>query len=90
MSGTRSWESAGTVQGHAVDWHASFEGGGFGVGADVDLAGTIRMDWKPVRHFGLTGGYNILYMKVADTVAGRPVILEPMLHGPVVGFGLYF
>jgi hypothetical protein len=76
--------------GHTVDWHASFEGGGFGVGADVDLAGTIRMDWKPVQHFGLTGGYNVLYMKVTDTVAGRPVTLEPMLHGPVVGFGLYF
>jgi hypothetical protein len=76
--------------GHTVDWHASFEGGGFGVGADVDLAGTVRMDWKPVRHFGLTGGYNVLYMKVKDTVAGRPVTLEPMVHGPVAGIGLYF
>ena len=76
--------------GPAVEWHASFEGGGFGVGADVNLAGTIRMDWKPVRHFGVTGGYNFLYLKVTDTVAGRPLILEPLVHGPVVGIGFYF
>ena len=67
-----------------------FERGGFGVRADVDLAGTIRMDWKPVRHFGLTGGCNFLYLKINDTVASRPVTLEPMVHGPVVGIGLYF
>ena len=76
--------------GSTVEWHASFEGGGFGVGADVDLAGTIRMDWKPVRHFGLTGGYNFLYLKVTDTVAGRPLTVEPLVHGPVVGIGFYF
>jgi hypothetical protein len=76
--------------GSKVEWHASFEGGGFGVGADVDLAGTVRMDWKPVRHFGLTAGYNVLYLKVSDTVAGRTVVVEPTLHGPVVGIGFYF
>jgi hypothetical protein len=76
--------------GSKVEWHASFEGGGFGVGADVDLAGTVRIDWKPVRHFGFTGGYNVLYLKVTDTVAGRTVIVEPLVHGPVVGIGFYF
>jgi hypothetical protein len=73
-----------------VEWHASFEGGGFGVGADVDLGGAVRLDWKPVRHFGLTAGYNVLYLKVTDSVAGRTVIVKPTLHGPAVGFGLYF
>jgi hypothetical protein len=80
------WHHAGPT----VEWHASFEGGGFGVGADVDLAGTVRADWKPVRHFGLTGGYNVLYLKVTDHVAGRPVKVEPTLHGPVLGVGFYF
>ena len=28
--------------------HATFDGGGFGVGADVDLAGEFRADWKPI------------------------------------------
>jgi len=73
-----------------LEWHALFEGGGFGVGADVDLGGTVRIDWKPVRHFGLTGGYSAMYMKVTDTVLGRTLIVKPTMHGPVVGLGLYF
>ena len=73
-----------------VEWHASFEGGGFGVGADVDLGATLRVDWKPVRHFGLAGGYNFMYLKLSDTIAGREVIVKPTVHGPSVGFGLYF
>jgi hypothetical protein len=73
-----------------VEWHASFECGGFGVGADVDLGGTFRIDWKLARHFGLTAGYNFLYLKVSDEVAGRTVIVKPTLHGPAVGVGLYF
>jgi hypothetical protein len=76
--------------GAKVDWHAGFEGGGFGVGADVDLAGSLRVDWKPTRHFGFTAGYNILYLKATDKVQNRTVTVEPMLHGPVVGIGLYF
>jgi hypothetical protein len=48
------------------------------------------VDWKPVRHFGLTGGYNVLYVKVSDTVAARTLTMKPTLHGPTVGIGLYF
>jgi hypothetical protein len=73
-----------------VEWHATFEGGGFGAGADVDLGASFHVDWKPVRHFGLVAGYNVLYLKVTDSVAGRTVTLEPTVHGPSVGFGLYF
>jgi hypothetical protein len=76
--------------GPKVEWHASFEGGGFGAGADVDVSGTFRVDWKPVRHFGLTAGYNVLYLKVTDEVRGRTVEVKPTLHGPLVGIGLYF
>ena len=73
-----------------MEWHAAFEGGGFGAGADVDLGATFRVDWKPVRHFGLAGGYNFLYLKVSDSVAGRTVIVKPTVHGPSLGIGLYF
>jgi hypothetical protein len=76
--------------GPVFEWHATFEGGGFGVGADVDLGATFRLDWKPVRHFGLAAGYNFLYLKVSDSRAGRTVIVKPTVHGPAVGFGLYF
>jgi hypothetical protein len=77
--------------GPKVERHAAFEGGGFGVGADVDLGATFRVDWKPVRHFGLAAGYNVLYLKLSDSRAdGRTVIAKPTLHGPALGIGLYF
>ena len=73
-----------------VEWHASFDGGGFGAGADVDLGASLRVDWKPIPHFGLTAGYNLLYLKVTDTVVNRDLTLKLNAHGPTVGFGLYF
>jgi hypothetical protein len=73
-----------------VEWHAAFDGGGFGVGADVDLGASVSVDWKPVPHFGLTAGYNLLYLKVTDSVASRDLTLKLTAHGPTVGFGLYF
>lgn len=73
-----------------VEWHATFEGGGFGVGADVDLGASLSVDWKPVSHFGLTAGYNFLYLKVTDAVINRDLTLKLTAHGPTVGFGLYF
>lgn len=73
-----------------LEWHAAFEGGGFGVGADVDLGAEFRVDWKPVRHFGFAAGYNLLYLKVSDEVDGRTVTVKTVLHGPTVGLGLYF
>jgi hypothetical protein len=77
-------------EGPTVEWHAAFEGGGFGVGADVDLGGELRVDWKPLRHFGFTAGYNFLYLKVTDEVLRRTVTIKPTLHGPTIGVGLYF
>lgn len=76
--------------GQRVEWHAAFEGGGFGAGADVDLGGSVRVDWKLAGHFGLAAGYNIVYLKVTDSVLGRTVTVKPTVHGPAVGFGLYF
>jgi len=76
--------------GDALEVHANFDGGGFGAGADVDLGGTFRVDWKPTRHFGVTAGYNVLYFKLTDTVANRDFTVEQTVHGPVIGIGLYF
>jgi len=73
-----------------VEWHAAFEGGGFGAGADVDLGASLSVDWKPVKHFGLTAGYNLLYLKVSDSVAIRELTMKITAHGPTVGLGLYF
>ena len=76
--------------GRTIEWHASFDGGGFGVGADVDLGAAVSVDWKPVAHFGLTAGYNIVYLKVSDTVLNRDLTLKLTASGPTAGFGLYF
>ena len=73
-----------------VEWHAAFEGGGFGAGADVDLGASFSVDWKPIPHFGLTAGYNLLYLKITDTVSSREVTMKLTAHGPTVGFGFYF
>lgn len=76
--------------GEKVEWHASFDGGGFGAGSDVDLGAGIRVDWKPAKHFGFTGGYNVLYLKISDDVLSRMIKISATLHGPSVGVGLYF
>jgi hypothetical protein len=73
-----------------LDVHAVFEGGGFGVGADTDISTTFRIDWKPTTHFGLTVGYNTLYLKVSDTVASKTFSVTQSMHGPLFGIGLYF
>ena len=76
--------------GPKVEWHASFDAGGFGAGSDVDLGAGARVDWKPAKHFGFTGGYNVLYLKISDDVLSRTIKISATLHGPSVGVGLYF
>jgi hypothetical protein len=83
-----------------VGWHSALgsrwvlritaEGGGFDVGADVDLAGAVRADWKIVKHVGLTFGYSVLYLELKDTVLERTFEVKQTLHGPIIGVGLYF
>ena len=67
--------------------HATFDGGGFGVGADVDLAAEFRADWKPIPHFGLTAGYKLLDVKASQEIPSRTFTFEQTLHGPVAGIG---
>ena len=77
-------------KGRFLDLHAAFEGGGFGVGSDVEWAGGFRVDLKPVPFFGITGGYNYLYFKASDEKLNRTFTFEQTLHGPVLGIGFYF
>ena len=74
----------------SLDLHVTFEGGGFGVGADVDIGTAVRLDWKPTTHFGIAAGYSLLYFKLSNTVGDRTFTAKQTLHGPVVGIGLYF
>jgi hypothetical protein len=76
--------------GKKLDLHATFEGGGFGAGADVDISTGLRADWKPATHFGITAGYSLLYLKFSHTLADRTFEAKQTMHGPIVGIGLYF
>jgi len=76
------------------DLDAYFEGGGFGVGTDVDLDGGVRGDYR-LGHFDLRIGYGFTHLKstIADVSIGqfrRTLVLNQTLHGPSVGFGITF
>jgi hypothetical protein len=82
-----AWHKAA---GNKLDLHATFEGGGFGAGADVDISTAVRLDWKLATHFGLAAGYNLLYVKFSNTVGDRTFTAKQTMHGPAFGIGLYF
>ena len=70
--------------------HVIGEGGGFGVGADLDLLGSVRADWKVFKYVGLTFGYTALRLELSNTVLERTLEVKQTLHGPTLGLGLYF
>ena len=70
--------------------HLTGEGGGFGVGADVDLAARVRVDLKLTTHFGLALGYSALYLELSDTVVERTFEIKQTMQGPTFGLGFYF
>jgi len=74
---------------------ANFQGGGFGVGADVDLSAEVHANWRLIPHTEIRLGYTVLYYKltVADVSIGafqRTLVSSQSLHGPIVGFGFVF
>jgi hypothetical protein len=77
-------------EGHPFEFHASFEAGGFGAGSDLEYALMGRVDWKPIRHFGVTGGYHLLYLKFTNTLANRDFTVKQTVQGPIFGIGIYF
>ena len=66
------------------------DGGGFGVGSDVDVSATGRAEWQFARHFGVTMGYGGMHLSESNTEAGRTLKISPTLHGPMFGFGIFF
>ncbi len=66
------------------------DGGGFGVGSDVDVTATGRAEWQFARHFGIAMGYGGMHFSESDTVKSRTLAISPTLHGPIFGFGIFF
>jgi hypothetical protein len=71
------------------------DGGGFGVGSEVDVNGYATLDWRMAEHFGLTLGYSVLYFRLEDdwtegTRLEQTLKLGTTLAGPIVGIKLLF
>jgi hypothetical protein len=71
------------------------DGGGFGVGSEVDVNASVTLDWRMARHFGLTLGYGLLYFRLEDEWVDnarfeKTLELGTTLHGPIIGFKLLF
>jgi hypothetical protein len=66
------------------------DGGGFGVGSDVDVTATGRAEWQFARHFGMSMGYGGMHFSDTDTRRGATLKISPTLNGPIFGFGLFF
>lgn len=77
-------------EGKPIEIHATFEGGGFGAGADQEYALMGRLDWKPFRHFGVTAGYSFLHLRFSETLLNREFKVRQSVQGPLVGVGIYF
>ncbi len=70
---------------------AHADGGGFGVGSNVDIAATARAEWQFARHFGIAMGYGLLHLDITTrTIAQRNLEIKQTLNGPIFGFGIYF
>jgi hypothetical protein len=69
---------------------AHSDGGGFGAGSDVDFTFTARGEWQFARHYGLTMGYGLMHLSDSAQFENGTLHLSPTLHGPIIGFGLYF
>ncbi len=66
------------------------DGGGFGAGSDVTYSANATLDWRFAKHFGMSFGYNFLHFETSQTYTRGTLTTEPTIHGPVLGFGIYF
>jgi hypothetical protein len=66
------------------------DGGGFGIGFDVDVTASGRAEWQFVRHCGLAMGYGGMHFSQSETIARQTVSISPTMHGPIVGLGNFF
>jgi hypothetical protein len=69
---------------------APMDGGGFGVGSDIDIGAAAYADWRFAKHFGMTMGGAYLHFENTNTVLRKTFSIKPTMYGPTFGFGIYF
>jgi hypothetical protein len=81
--------------GDRVRLSANLQGGGFGVGTDLDVSAEAYASWRLLRHVELRAGYMVVHYKmtIADVTVNsvnRTLISRQTLHGPEIGIGIPF
>ena len=78
-------------------WRVSghMDGGGFGVGSDLDIGAAASADWRFAKHFVLTMGGAYLHFENSDTILSdtalrKTLTIKPTMYGPTFGIGIYF
>jgi len=73
-------------------WNANVDvmGGGFGVGADVDVSAHARLNWDVARHVRIAFGYGLLYLDLSNGDGDRRFTTQQTLYGPELGIGIKF
>jgi len=76
------------------EFQANFEGGGFGVGTDVDLSSEARVDYR-IGYFDMRFGFAVSHIEatILDVSIGqfqRTMVTKQTLYGPNIGFGIAF
>jgi hypothetical protein len=66
------------------------DGGGFGVGSDIDIGASASADWRFAKHFGMTMGGAYLHLEDSNTVLAKTLTIKPTMYGPTFGLGIYF
>ena len=71
------------------------DGGGFGVGSDVDLSFNAGFDWQAASHFGMTFGYGGAYLRFShpvleSTSLDKELTIGATLQGPLVALRILF
>jgi hypothetical protein len=74
---------------------ANMQGGGFGVGTDLDVSAEGYANWRFLKHVELRAGYTVVHFKmtIADVTVNqreRTLIMRQTLHGPEFGIAIPF
>ncbi len=51
---------------------------------------TAIVEWKPVSHFAIGGGWSFLHLRKDGTILSKPVSFQQTLNGPMLTLGIPF